>query len=209
MAQVSNTQTMTIIRGLTKLKTLDSKIQKVTDKSVFVSQEGKLMKPNEESTHASESYQSITDLIAFRRALKSAIISSNARTTVVINDRKCTVAEAIEEKKSIKHSKHLLSLMKQQYATNLAAVERHNESMRGNLERELSSKRRGEDDKAKVEFSDAYNSNYMDMHGRKLYDPIGVRAKIEQLDNYITNFTEEVDHVLSESNAVTHITLPK
>ena len=62
------------------------------------------------------------------------------------------------------------------------------------------------DDK-KTETSEQYQRGYMKLHQVKLYDPIYITTQIEKLDNYIREFECEVDHVLSESNAVTKITM--
>ena len=45
--------------------------------------------------------QSANDLINYRRALKSAVLQSNAVTKVTVADKEMTVAEAIEYKNSI------------------------------------------------------------------------------------------------------------
>lgn len=203
---------ITLTRALVKLKTLDKKIQAAIEAAQFVSFHGEMAKPDAESVHAKTSFQAIQDLITYRRALKSAVITSNATTQVTINGNVCTVAEAIEEKKSIKHKKHLLTKLKQQYAVALQQIERHNSAMRSNLERDLQRATRTAQEAgpsaAANEFSSAYCKDYMKMHGLELYDPLEIRAKIAEIDEYITAFMDEVDQVLSEANATTKITVP-
>ena len=204
---------MTVTRAMTKLKTLDKQIQKAIEEAKFVSVKGELAKPEEGSQFAVSQFQSIEDLIALRRKIKSAITSSNAITKVTINGQVYSIAEAIEEKKSIKHKKSLHSKLKQQYSEAVGTVEAHNERMRSNLERETQRHERNERDDSngskasKQEFSAEYNRSYMKMHGLELYDPLQARKKIEELDAYITMFNEEVDQVLSESNAITKISI--
>lgn len=213
---------ITLTRALVKLKTMDKKIQAAIDGAVFVSRTGTLAKPAVEATHAADKFRSIEQMIEYRRTLKSAIITSNATTTVTINGKVCTVAEAIEEKKSIKHKKKLHDTLKKQYAEQLRAIEVHNDSVRKRLEAGTKQQQQGryaggweptplpEVDaaaEAPGSFSAEYSKNFMQMHGLDLYDPLDARAKIEALDDYITTFMDEVDQVLSESNATTKITV--
>jgi hypothetical protein len=197
---LSNTA-ITLVRCLTKLKTLDKQIQGLIQKTVFVSIEGELRPVQENVKKALSSYQKINDLIEYRRKLKSAIIISNATTQVIICGRKMTVAEAIEEKQSIKHKKTLQSSLKQQYAKYLREVENHNTKIRSNLERETSY----QSDTKKTETSEEYQRGYMKLHKIKLFDPLNIVKQIDLLDEYIREFECEVDHVLSESNAITKI----
>lgn len=205
------TSEITLTRALVKLKTLDKKIQAAIDAGRYVSICGEMTKPDPEATHARETFQSINDMIKYRRALKSAVIISNATTQVKINGNVCTVAEAIEEKKSIKHKKHFLTKLKQQYAEEITKIEKHNAQMRTILERELQPTRRsaGDGQTQSNEFSTSYCKDYMKMHGLELYDPIQIRGKIAEIDDYITSFLDEVDQVLSEANATTKITVPE
>lgn len=207
-----STQSITLTRALVRLKTLDKKLQAAIDGAEFISVTGELSKPKTEATHAAQTYHSITDMVAFRRALKSAVITSNAMTVVTVAGKKCTVAEAIEEKKSIKHKKNLLTRMRKQYADALRTMEEHNSVMRSNLEREQQKKQQADRSGGNATSDDAftadYSRSYMKMHGIELYDPLDLRTKIQELDDYITNFMDDVDQVLSESNANTIIVVP-
>ena len=200
---MSSDNSITLVRGLTKLKTLDKQIQNLIQGTTFVSVEGELRPVQNYVKSAPSTYQKINDLIEFRRKLKSAIITSNATTHITICDRTMTVAEAIEEKQSIKHKKLLLSTLRQQHSQYLREVETHNARIRSNLERET----KFQSDDKKTETSEEYQRGYMKLHQIRLFDPIHVRKQIDDLDTYIREFECEVDHVLSESNAVTKITV--
>ena len=194
-------QSISITRALTELKTLDKRIQKTIDTSSFVSYQGQFHQPSPYTKTAQNDYQSVVDLLERRKNIKSKIIMCNAVTMVNICGKDMTVAEAIETKSSIKHYKNLLAKMKQQYAESNKQVEMINNKVRNDLENKTT--RENKDDKTMdlVEFS----KKYMDMHGVKLYDPLGINVKIEHIENYIRDFENEVDYILSEKNATTMI----
>lgn len=197
--------TMTITRALTELKTLDKRIQHIINGATFVSYSGQLRKPHPEATDAKSKYQQIGDLIERRRKLKSSLTVSNATTLVKICDQEMTVAEAIEMKSSIKHRKTLLGVLKSQYAAALAAVESANEVQRAALQKSLGSSK---DDKGSTmsakELSD-YSTKFMEVNGLNLYDPLSIKDRIADQETFITEFENQVDHVLSEKNATTYI----
>lgn len=192
---------LTITRALIELKTIDKRISKNINSSVFVSYEGKFHKPNEKSKSSQSSYQSIIDLIKRRKKLKSLIVSSNANTYVTICDEKMTIAEAIETKSSIERSKKLLNVLKQQYSEAITEVETINYKIRTDLESKTELKNEKDGNIDILDFS----KKYMDMHGLELYDPIDIKTKIEELENYIMKFESEVDYVLTEKNSTTFI----
>jgi hypothetical protein len=200
---MSTSNEITLTRGLSKLKTLDKQIQNLIQESTFVSYSGELRPAPPAAKQSKARFQQIGDLIEFRRKLKSAIITSNAMTRITICGREMTVAEAIEEKQSIKHKKTLLSRLRSQYSDSLLQVETHNNRIRSNLEKET----RYQSDDKKTDTTEDYQRGYMKLHQISLYDPISVAPQIDNLDQYIRDFECEVDHVLSESNAVTKISV--
>ena len=202
--------TITITRALTELKTLDKRIQKEIDGGVFVSYQGQFCQPSPYAKSAGATYQSINDLLERRKRIKSMIISSNANTTVKICGKEMSVAEAIETKSSLKHYKNLLATLKRQYGEANRNVENLNARVRHDLETKTTRSVEGGGNSGNVgEKMDVvdFSKKYMDMHGVKLYDPIAVSSRIEELENYISNFENEVDYVLAEKNSVTTITV--
>lgn len=188
---------ITITRALTELKTLDKRIQRAIQEGVFVSFEGQLHKPHPDVADAKSKYQQITDLIERRRKLKSLLTVSNATTKVTICEMEMTVAEAIEMKSSIKHKKTLLSTLKSQYASAVSEVERTNEYQRRQLQQ------RSQDKESGVPLD--FFTEYMKINGVQLKDPLNIKHRINELESFITEFESQVDHVLSEKNATTHI----
>lgn len=98
------TETMTIHKALCELKTLDSRIKKAIEGSVFVfankhsnaKVSGKTISAY--SDEVKSAYQSACDLVARRDAIKRAVTLSNATTKVTIGGQEYTIAEAIEMK---------------------------------------------------------------------------------------------------------------
>lgn len=193
---------ISITRALVELKTLDSRIQKKIDSSVFVSFKGQFHQPAEGVKDAIASFQSTNDLIERRKKIKSAIVTSNATTKVTICQSDLTVAETIETKSSIKHKKNLLAVMKAQYGNTVANVEAINARVRKELENKSS--RDSDKDKAQMSLEE-FSKTYINLHGVELFDPLKVSQKIEQLEQFITQFEQEVDYILSEKNATTFI----
>lgn len=193
---------ITITRALTELKTLDKRIQKAIDSGTFVSFHGQFFKPDENSKLAQSNYQSIMDLLERRKQIKSSIVMSNAVTKVIIYGKEMTVAEAIETKSSIKHLENLLNRMKSQFGQATKNVESLNEKVRRDLESKT--KMSGEKDESKFDLTE-FSTTYVDLHGVKLYDPLKISSKIDEIENYITGFKSEVDFILTEKNSTTYI----
>ena len=201
-------QQISVTRALVELKTLDNRINKLSQTSMFISIMGELRTPDVKSTGAASNYDKITDLLSRRVAMKSAIVISNANTRIRICDMDLTVAETIELKSSIKNYETLLNTLKHQYGDASDNVEMYNEQTRNNSDtiittNNLTKKENG------VEITDitGYSKNYMKLHMIELYDPINIRSKIEKLEDFITKFKDEVDFILSEKNATTQINI--
>ena len=187
---------ITLTRALVELKNIDKRIQSAISKGVFVSYSGTNTEPRQGIEKAGSTYQSISDLLARRIKLKSAIVTSNATTKVKICGREMTVAEAIETKSSINNYKRLLAELKDQYGESVRMVEVKNEAVKRELDRIL---RESKDVSGKLK------EGYYEMNSVKLHDPINVAKKIEDLEKYINDFEADVDATLSESNAKTTV----
>ena len=193
---------ISITRALVELKTLDSRIQKKIDTSIFVSYKGQFHQPADGIKDALANFQSANDLIERRKKIKSAIITSNATTKVTICGNEMTIAEAIETKSSIRHKKNLLAVLKAQYGNSVSTVEAINAKVRKDLENKSS--REGDKDKQQMSLEE-FSKTYISLHGVELFDPLKVSQKIEQLEQFIVQFEQEVDYILSERNATTLI----
>ena len=120
---------ISITEALNELKLYDSKIRKAIEHAKFCGATKKssdkvgIVSRDEFDERAKASHQSITDLIANRNTLKSAIVKSNAETIITVNEKTMTRAEGIERKNSIEYEEELLNAMKLQYASAIANID--------------------------------------------------------------------------------------
>lgn len=200
-----------INRALAELKLLDKKITKGIDASCFIGAK-KNSSDYESLTHKTKgdfeeivksSFNSIKDLISNRKAIKEAIVNSNAVTKVMISGKEYTVASAIERKASINYEKNLLSEMERQYRNIISSVNSKNELMERNLDSQLSAMLGS--DKNKSDESNAFSEGYRKQNGWDVIDPINLYKVIKELRDEIEDFESEVDYVLSTSNSLTEI----
>lgn len=194
---------ITVTRALVELKTVDRRIKKAQEGCVFVTyKSGSEDTPKNKITESK--LQKVTDLIERRKALKAAIVKSNAITTVKIGDREYTVAEAIERKSSISYEKELLRDMKVQLGNVTRQVEVFNEKVQAKLDGMLE-KSFGSNQKASADELKAFSESYLRSNRAEIVDPLDLGERIEKLETKIVDFESEVDLVLSESNATTTI----
>lgn len=196
---------MSVHRGLSELKLYSNKIDSVMN-SAFVlanKQSNKMIggRSVEEVEKAIGSqFDSIKALIENRKRIKSAIVKSNAETTVVVGGNTMTVAEAIERKASIEFEKEFLSHLQNQFLQQNRIVETQNEQLQTKLESFLQATL-GE--KRDVEQVKALTKTFEDSNKFVLIDPKRIQSQIEDLSKSIEEFSSQVDYILSESNATT------
>lgn len=203
---------ISITEALNELKLYDSKINKAIANAKLASAAKKssdkvgVVKKDEFEERAKASYQSVTDLIANRNALKSAIVKSNAVTEVTINGKTMTVAEAIERKNSIDYDVTLLNEMKRQYVAATDTVNKENKKVDNKVD-ELLSTLIGKDSDKKIskEDQEAIEKPYREKNEYEFIDPIGIYDKILELETDIDGFNSEVDTRLVLSNATSFI----
>lgn len=204
---------MLVTQALNELKTLDARINreisnaslvyfaKTSEKNVTAN-----MSKEDYNTKAKATIQSINALIARRKAIKSAIVVSNANVIVKIGDVEMTVADAIERKTSIEYEKNLLKKMKEQYGYATSMVERKNTEMEAAIER-LVNTAFGKDSKTNIKPED-YSSianPYKEQNEYSLVDPIHIVDEIAKRENELDTFLSEVDTALQISNCTVAI----
>ena len=212
---MATVETMTIHKGLAELKILDGRIKKEI-------QNGSYCAANKHSNDKINgipiddfkksvrgTYDKVTDLINRRKAIKKAIVLSNAKTTVKIADVEYTVAEAIEMKNhGIELEALLINAMDKQYQQAQAEVNRQNGN---NLEERadqyvtaIYGQKEGKTNSADI---DKVRKDFLEANSYEIVDPINVQDKVEALRQKIDAFMAEVDSALSVSNALTEITI--
>lgn len=203
---------MSLIRALDEVVLLDKRIAKKVSECTFLgvlskkSRGGIVSNPEEFSHSAKADWQSVTDLIARRQRIKSAIILSNATTRVRVAGESLTVAEVIERKKSLALQRDLLQKLKSQREQSLRSLEQQNSAMEAELQKLLEI-HFGKGGNSKTQASDIEDISrpFRENNQAKLLDPIGVDAKIRDIEAYIEEFERETKFTLSESNAMTKI----
>lgn len=201
---------ISVTRALAQVKALNDKIERaiavpfITNQTGGKHSTGKAVQEIE--VELKSNYQSVTDLIAQRKALKSAIVRSNAVTSVTIAGKAMTVAEAIERKSSIELERALLRQLKGQQAQVNLVVERTNVDMSKRLDQLLVTAV-GKDRQASKAELDAITEPFKAQNEGKAVDPNDLTQKIDALSKDIDDFTLEVDYALSEVNATTLITV--
>ena len=207
---------MSITQGLAELKLLDKRINKLVGVErcndvqipcfIFVNISTKT-KPIDADRFKKEvlaNYQSLNDLLKRRNTIKRAIILANATTQVKIGTWTGTVAEAIEQKSSIKYKQTLLFCMKKQMEDVNARLTEGKAELENRLDRLLSSEM-GKDVKTNPETVTALTKSFNENNRVVLIDPLDAAKLISQMEDEVESFATNVDWVLSEMNGKTMI----
>jgi hypothetical protein len=201
---------ISVTRALAQVKALNDRIARATAQhfiSNVVGGKHATGKPAQEvELTLKANLQSVQDLIAQRKAIKAAIVRSNAVTSVTIAGTVQTVAEAIERKSSITLEQQLLQKLRTEQAQQIALVERTNVTVAARLD-DLIKTAVGKDRKVEAADLAAITGPFEAQNKAEVLDPSNVQKVIDQLQADIENFLLEVDFALSEVNAVTKLTV--
>jgi hypothetical protein len=202
----TETKKMSIHRALAELKLLGKKIMSLTQEISLVEKIKEGSKINGHLTveefqkKAQSNWDSVSSLIKNKRAIKCAIVASNAITEVTIGGKTMTVADAITEKDNIEFKKMLLSRLIAQERLILSQIEQENAKVDAKIHDLLKSE--GQKNKEEIE---AVQLAFKKINNFSYVDPLKIADKIENLNKEILDFESEVDSVLSEINATTFI----
>lgn len=202
---------ITIHRALSELKLIDSKIEKqiMEIEPVGVYQKGKpvngFIKEEDFVSSVTGKYQSISDLIARKSKIKSAIVKANGETKVKVAEIEMTIADAINFKTAVRYKKLLADKLKARQQAVVADMNRGNGKIEENLQRILEATFGKENVKTDKNDIESVSKPYLESNLFHLLDPLEVTKKIEALEKEVAEFLAEVDAVLSEINAITFI----
>lgn len=201
-AKVKNDpKNVTIAQALNELKLLDKKITKKISQAGFVGvQVAGKARDGFKAEDATANLQSITDLMARRELIKGAINASNFNTKVTVAGKKYTVAEAIVTKDTMKYKAQLLQSMTKSYSRAVSNVQQLNDEAQYSLDAQL----KGIEDKDKIK---EFSESYLALRTPELVDPTNAGEYTTKLEEEILNFEDEVDYILSTSNATTTISI--
>ncbi len=209
---MSDVKRISITEALNELKLYDAKITKAIRQNTYVGAAKKssnllgVQTKEVFNENAKAGYQSVTDLIKNRNKLKSLIVQSNATTTVDINGKTMTVAEAFERKNSIQYDIDLLNTLKSQYSSASATVMNENRKVDMQIDKLLETfVGKDTDKKATKEDQAAITDPYREKNEFELVDPLKIYDEIQKLEAEIDGFNSNVNTVLVLSNATTFI----
>ena len=202
-----------IHRGLGELKTLEKRINKEINSTIFIGFKKNSATKEYNTGLVSEEFElqaksktdCVKDLINRKKKFKEAIVNSNAITKVIVGTEEMTVASAIERKESIQYEKSLLQQMVIQYNQAITTVQKQNDKVENAIDEKVSVMLGGENASKNSDMVKTFGENYRKENGWDIINPLELKAKIDELDYYITTFENEVDVILSESNATTFI----
>lgn len=202
---------MLVTKALNELNLLDSRINKAISKGGFVTAAKAVEKKvspyqtkEEFANQASETYQSIVDLIDRRAKIKAAIVHSNAVTNVTIGGITMTVAEAIEKKTSIEYEHSFFTKMKNEYEAAVSKMNTQNTIMEDKIDNNISTLL-GKEGKASTDEVSSMTKIFREANQWSLVDPLNVKKKVESLEASLEAFYSEVDSALQISNCITEI----
>lgn len=209
------TEKMTVHEALCELKTLDSRIDKAINGSVFVfankhaNTKVSGLGIDKYCEEIKSGYQSANALIARRDAIKRAVTLSNATTKVTVNDKEFTIAEAIEMKN---HGipilqKLLKKLDMDNQKARRAADTSNGDYLEARADEYVKSLYGNVDMKGAGDEIKKVRADFIAAQTTEVVDPLGVVAEMERLSKLIDGFSVKIDSALSVSNALTEITV--
>lgn len=202
---------MTIHRALSELKIINARIEKtieslnptgITQRDQVV---GMFKTVDEFSSEAKSNLQSVNDLIDRKNKIKSAIVEANGKTSVDVNGKKMTIADAINYKQIIIYKKKIVETIAKKHVQALKGAEHHNNQIEQNALRLAESAL--QKDNVKINDGDAVaiTEPYIAKNKFEILDPLKAEKLVQSMEEEIYKFESEVDSVLSEINAVTKI----
>ena len=209
------TETMTVHKALAELKLLDSRIEKAIAEGIYcVANKHSNDKlggvPLDDYIKIMQGgYDKATDLINRRKAIKRAVVLSNAVTKVSIAGDEYTVAEAIEMKNhGVEFEKLLMNTMNIQYRNAQMQIKQENgKDLEQRAEQYVTAIYGQKEGKTNAADIEKVKKDFIESNTYVLVDPLHVLDKIEDLEKKINDFMAEVDSTLSVSNALTEITI--
>lgn len=194
---------ITITRALSELKTIKSRIDKLRDKTIFISTKCTGQTCVDHVNETKSNWQAMCDLSARYRKLKFAIIDSNNKTMVTIDGSQYTISQALAIKDWILTTdSEILDTLRTQRATIMNEVNKHDEKVESNLQCLLD---KSFGTTCSKEQMNSISESYRNSNKIKIIDPLKIDTVINEIGDLHTLFLGEIDFALSESNAITKI----
>lgn len=205
---------MSVTQALVELKLLDARImKKISESANFaeaINPKTDARKSEDIAKQIGSSYQSVTDLIDRRDAIKRAVVLSNATKKIQLNIagemRTFTIAEAIDMKNSgIGYRRALITKM---IADGNRALKNYN-GMSMEIQKQALGIAAAATQTPRITPEDASNvsvyKEFLENNKIEMIDPLKIAEKAEAMDKEITDFLSLIDTTLSIANATTEI----
>lgn len=210
------TQKMTIHRALSELKLIDAKIEKgiAAIEPTGLTQMDKpvngFYKREDFEKQVHSNFDSVTALIDRKTKIKSAIVTANGSTNVVVGGKTMTIADAITQKTIITFKKNLIASLIKKHNSVKAKFTTENEKI-NNIALENAKIMIGKQGDGTVKPTDADVKNIVEPFVKRnefqLVNPLDVENLVLKLQSEVDAFEADIDAVLSEINAITLITV--
>lgn len=203
---------MTVHEALCEIKVADKKIIKAINEASFcTSNKASNNKINgvdikDYTNQMKADYQKIMDLIRRTEAIKAAISLSNASTKISVAGKEMTVAEGIYMMQYGMDIKSLLkNTMAQHYASAIKNVENQNRIIETERLDKFIASTFGSKEKANPTDLAVASEAFLKQQRFELVDPLGIKEKIDALEDEIDEFKAKIDSAIQISNATTYI----
>ena len=212
---------MSLTRALAYVKALDKRLETEISSGLYISvakglnekrvphiaaraNSGITISAVESSIKAN--FDRITSSIANRATVKEAILKANNETPVSIGSKSMTIAQAVEQKQSVKFRAGFLAVLKQQYLNATATVKQLQDKLEMDKNSRLEKAFVGVDMKTLSKDSlEVITKALVDEGTPSFIDQANLQAYITKLEAELEEFTLNVDYVLSEVNSRTNI----
>lgn len=151
-------------------------------------------------------YDSISHLIKNLAAYTAAISQSNALTKVTIDGKDYTVAEAISRYNNIDVEKKFLSSLLSQYNATKATIDKHNREVSDPVKIANYLNSVLGDKRTSTQIDEA-TKTYLDKNLWIIVDPNELTENIIRLCDELNSFKEKFHFILTQSNAITNVTV--
>lgn len=208
---MSDTNKISIARALVELKTLGGRIERAASQPMIgvLVGVGEVAKPLDAQFKTQEdaskaflgNFNTASDLIKRREAVKRAVVLANASTKVKIADVEYTLAEAIEMKKFVSVRKRFLENLR----TQLVRVTGQVNNANATLDARIDAYRRDQGENANAELVENTVKDMRERSAGSLIAPKDLGEFIRTELQAIEDFEQEVDVALNETNAATLI----
>lgn len=201
----------TITRALVELKKINKEVEQLTPQmKIFIATGDARKVPNTTFEQAQKDTQAQYDAVYSRierfSKIQNAIHESNAKTVVTVGGKSMTVLEAINLKKAVGFKQDLLNRLT---ALRVNAL-RQKDMLDEKLDSEVTAMAQmmaGSGNTPRDEHFKTVRENLEKAKKVEIVSLSEINARIEQLQKEVNDIESELDFILSESNAVTKITV--